>query len=103
MDARIGVREACRVKLGRSRGPRARMGEKIDFQNLEIWPTFYPELAGRARQVLWSPWVSLAPRVLIGSLRADGEASSRQRNGSTPLGQSVGRPRSATDPARDVL
>ncbi len=58
MGARIGVWEACRVKLGRSRGPRARMGEKTDFQCLEILPTFYPELAGRARHVLWSPWAS---------------------------------------------
>jgi hypothetical protein len=58
MDVRMGVREACRVKLGRSRGPRARMGEKTDFQCSEILPTFYPELAGRARQVLWIPWAS---------------------------------------------
>jgi hypothetical protein len=55
MDVRMGVREACRVKMGRSRGPRARMDEKTDFQSLEIWPTFYPEFAGRARQVLLGP------------------------------------------------
>jgi hypothetical protein len=57
MDVRMGVREACRVKMGRSHGPRARMDGKTDFLSLEILPTFYPEFpsAGRARQVLLGP------------------------------------------------